>query len=174
MMRSASIVAAILIAAAPARADDPTPEAPPRRTPFDRGRFNLSAGGGSQVLLGYRYFALGAGAGYYVLDGVEVGLSALHEFGDGPSVSKLSPSLRYVAQPLVGVSPLIPYVGGFYNHWFIGSNLADVDTVGGRVGALYVSGAIVLGLGVVYERVVSTCTMDCDYVYPDVTLAFAL
>ncbi|MBS1124629.1 MAG: hypothetical protein H6Q90_6857, partial [Deltaproteobacteria bacterium] len=116
----------------------------------------------------------GLGVGYFVLDGLEVGLGALHQFGDGPSISQLSPSLRYVAQPLVGRSPLIPYTGVFYRHWFIGSALADVDTVGARAGLLYVSGQFVLGLGVVVERTVSTCDADCVQVYPDFTISLSL
>jgi len=120
------------------------------------------------------HFALGAAVGYFVLDGVEVGLGGLYQFGDGPSISKLTPSLRYIAQPLVGRSPVIPYVGAFYNHWFIGDGLADVDTLGGRGGLVYVSGQLVLGLGVVYERVISECVMDCSSVYPDFTISLAL
>jgi hypothetical protein len=80
------------------------PEAEPstRKTPFDRGRFGLSFGAGSQTAFGARYFAVGGGAGYYVLDGVELGLGAQHQWGDGPSISRVTPSLRYVVQPLVG------------------------------------------------------------------------
>ena len=159
-----------------AHADEAVPDdaAPAPETPFDRGKLSLSIGGGSQTALDHRYFAIGGAVGYFVLDGVEVGLGALHAFGDGPSISKLTPMLEYVAQPLVGRSPVIPYVGAFYNHWFIGSGLADVDTLGGRGGLLYVSGQLVLGLGVAYERVVSQCVTDCSSVYPDFTISLAL
>jgi hypothetical protein len=150
--------------------------APPPRppTPFDRGKVGLSIGGGSQTSLGHRYFAIGGGVGYFVLDGVELGLAGLHQFGDGPSISKLTPSLRYIAQPLVGRWPLIPYVGGFYNHWFIGDDIDDVDTVGTRGGLVFISGQLVLGVGVVYEHIVSTCSDDCDAIYPDFTISLAL
>lgn len=172
-MLAAAALGAIAIAVAPARpahADEPPP-APP--TPFDRGRVNLGLGGGSQTALGYRYFGIGGAVGYFVLDGVELGLGALHQFGDGPSISRVTPAVRYVAQPLVGRSPVIPYTGVFYNHWFIGRGVPDVDTVGARAGLLYVSGSLILGLGVVYERVVSACT-DCDLIYPDFTISLAL
>ena len=173
MKRSAWVVAVLLAATTSARAQvvEPPPRPP---TPFDRGKLGLSGGGGTQTNLGYRYFVVGLGVGYFVLDGLEVGLGALHQFGDGPSISQLSPSLRYVAQPLVGLSPLIPYTGVFYRHWFIGSELADVDTVGARAGLLYVSGQFVLGLGVVVERTVSTCDADCVQVYPDFTISLSL
>jgi hypothetical protein len=62
----------------------------------------------------------------------------------------------------------------FYSHWFIGDAYSDQDAVGTRGGLLYVSGSVVLGLGVAYERIVSECTMDCSSVYPDFTLSIAL
>jgi hypothetical protein len=162
----------MLAAAAPARGDDG--DAPVRRTPFDRGRIGLSVGGGTTSAFGHPYYAIGGGVGYFVLDGVELGASGLVQFGSDPSIEKLSPSLRYVAQPLVGKTPIIPYVGAFYTHWFVGGSYSDVDTVGGRLGGLYVSGQIVLGLGVAYEKIVSSCMMDCDSVYPDFTISLAL
>lgn len=156
----------VLVAAAPAYAGDPP-------TPFDQGRVSISAGGGTSSSLGHQYVVMGGGVGYYVLDGVEVSLHGLYEFGDGPSISLLSPQLRYVAQPLVGSWPIIPYVGGFYNHWFVGDNLGDVDSIGGRVGGLWINGRVILGLGVVYEQIVSSCTTDCSSVYPDITIGFS-
>jgi hypothetical protein len=168
-------LAAILLVlglATPALADEPTE--PPRRTPFDRGRFALSLGAGSQTSLGSRYFVVAGGVGYFVLDGVELGLSAAHQFGDGPSISRVSPSLRYIAQPLVGRWPVIPYAGGFYQHWFVGDAYDDVDVLGARTGVIYVAGRLLLGLGVAYERIVSDCTTDCDSIYPDLSISLSL
>jgi hypothetical protein len=147
---------------------------PKRRTPFDRGRFGLTAGAGSTSAFGVRYFAIGAGASYFVLDGVAVGLGTQVQWGDGPTIFRTTPELRYVAQPLIEYSPVIPYVGVFYTHWFIGNRVNDVDAVGTRGGLLYVSGSIVLGLGVAYEHLVSRCAMDCWSVYPDITISVAL
>ena len=151
----------------------PEPE-PRRKTPFDRGRVGLSFAAGSQTQFGARYFVVAGGGGYYVVDGVELGLGLAHQFGDGPSVTRTTPALRYVAQPLVGRSPLVPYVGVFYSHYFVGDGVADLDTAGTRGGLLYVSGSVVLGLGVVFERQVSECVMDCLSIYPDFTLSLAL
>lgn len=156
----------VLAVAAPAYADEP-----PRETPFDQGRISISAGGGTTSTLNHHYIVLGGGVGYYVLDGVELSLHGLYEWGDGPSISLLSPQLRYVAQPLVGQWPVIPYVGVFYNHWFVGDNLGDEDSVGARAGGLWINGRIVIGLGVVYEQIVSSCT-DCSSWYPDITIGF--
>ncbi len=169
-MKPLLTVAAVMLATSVAAAQGVEP---PRRTPFDAGSIALSAGGGTRLAFGYRYIALGAGVGYYVLDGVELGLAGQLNFGDGPSISLLSPSLSYVAQPLVGKWPVVPYVGAFYNHWFIGSGYRDGDAIGGRAGLMYAAGRVVIGLGIAYERIVSECT-DCDDVYPDFTLAFVL
>ena len=152
--------------------EQPEPKEP---TPFDRGRMSLSAGGGTTSNFGERYFAIGASFSYFVLDGLAVGIGGVHQFGDGPSISKVSPEVRYVAQPLVGKWPLIPYVGVFYNHWFIGDGYADVDAIGGRSGLLYISGHLLLGLGVAVERTVSECPdNDCVTVYPDLTISLSL
>jgi hypothetical protein len=166
----------LLVGAAPAAADPsvPEPEPPPRRTPFDQGRFGLSFGAGSQSVLGDRYYGVAGGAGYYILDGVELGLGASFQWGTGPTITRVTPSLRYVAQPLVGHSPLIPYVGVFGSHYFIGQDEPDVNTIGARGGVLYVGGSLVLGIGVAVERVVSECTEECTDVYPDFTLSLAL
>ena len=157
-------------------AEPETIKEPPPPTPFDRGKFSLGIAGGTQSSLGYRYFALGGGVGYFVLDGVEVSLGGQYQIAlnDGPTVGKLTPALRYVAQPLVGRWPVIPYVGAFYSHLFIGDGISDVDSVGGRAGFIYVSGKLLLGLGVAYERIVSECVMDCSAIYPDLAIALSL
>jgi hypothetical protein len=170
----AAIGVAVLGAATRVYADPAVLDPAPRETPFDRGRVTLKVGGGSQTVNNYRYFGAGVGIGYYVLDGVELGLFGLHEFGNGPSLNEVTPSLRYVARPLIGSWPLVPYAGVFYNHWFVGDPYSDSDTAGTRAGVIYLSGQMILGIGIVYEHVLSTCVQSCDQVYPDVTLGFTL
>jgi hypothetical protein len=171
---------ALALAAPAARADGEvqlvTPDVqPPPPTPFDRGKFGLGFGASEQSVLGYNYLVIGGGVTYFVLDGVELGISALHEFSsDGPSISRVSPSLRYIAQPLVGKWPVIPYIGAFYAHDFIGGGYADEDSIGGRVGFIFISGHAILGLGLAVEHFVSACTMDCTFEYPDLTVSLAL
>ena len=149
-------------------------EPPPRPTPFDQGRFGLSISGGSTNNFGERYTAIGGGVGYYVLDGLQLGMSFIEEFGDGPNLFKLSPNVQYVAQPLVYKWLLVPYVGAFFNHWFVGDNFPDVNTVGGRLGLLYVGQSrIVIGGGIAVERVVSECSQDCTDIYPDFVIALS-
>jgi hypothetical protein len=161
------VVAACLLAlAAPARADDP----PPRPTPFDQGKFSLGGGASSQSAFDNNYIVVGLGGGYFVLPGVELGLAAEHYFGPSPTISIVTPSLRYIAQPLVWKFPLIPYVGVFYSHYFISdAAIGDENGVGGRAGVIYISGRLLIGLGVGVERIVSTCTQDCTIVYPDIS-----
>jgi hypothetical protein len=167
----------VVLSSLPAYADD----VPPPPTPFDQGRVSLSAGGGTASNFNHQYIVIGGAVGYYVLDGVELSLHGLEQFGDGPNISELSPQLRYVAQPLVGRSPVIPYAGVFYNHWFIGEDYQDINTIGARAGGLLISGSVVFGLGIVFEHVLTPCYADgphCvaaeDAVYPDITFGFTL
>lgn len=166
------IVGVVLAAAVPAFADEAA--APPTPTPFDRGKVGVSLAVGAQTLAGVRRLVVGGGVSYFVLDGLQVGLSASHMFGDGPSITRLSPALTYVAQPLVSIWPVVPYVGGFYKHWFIGDHYDDADSIGVRTGLEFISGQLVLGIGIAFERVVSACTNDCNLVYPDISFGLAL
>lgn len=168
-------LAGLLATASAARAESSllAPPPPPPPTPFDQGRVAISAGAGSSSNFGVRYFGIGIGGGYYVLDGLQLGLAGLYQWGDGPTISKVSPGIRYVAQPLVRHSPVVPYVGVFYNHWFIGEDIPDVDSVGSRAGLVYVSGNVVIGGGVAVERTVSECDEDCTDVYPDLVIAIS-
>jgi hypothetical protein len=160
------IAAAVLVLgfALPAHADEP------RGTPFDRGRVALRLGVGSQSALGHRYFVAGGGAGYYVLDGLELDLDGTVYLGDGPSIRAITPGARYVAQPLVGKWPVIPYGGVFYTHWFLGEPYEDFDTIGARTGVVYLSGRFLLGIGIAYSHVLSDCAANCDQVYPDLSI----
>ncbi|HEY4175181.1 MAG TPA: hypothetical protein VGM90_00045 [Kofleriaceae bacterium] len=174
-MNRAALLATVLMLGSTASAQSVLlEEPPPRPTPFDQGRFGISLGGGTSSNFGERYTAIGGGVGYYVLDGLQIGLSFIEEFGSGPNLFKLSPNVQYVAQPLVYKWPLVPYVGAFFNHWFVGDNIADVNTVGGRLGLLYVGESrVVIGGGIAVERIVSQCDKDCTDVYPDFVIALS-
>jgi hypothetical protein len=149
----------------PARAQDREP------TPWDRGRIRLSITLASDDAFGETYFLAGAGVGYFILSGLEVGLDGVHWFGGDPGISVLSPEVRYVAVSLGW--PLVPYVGGFYTHYFIGDPFKDFDTVGGRLGMLFhQGGGLVVGVGGVVERIVSDCNEDCSTIYPEVSIGF--
>jgi len=162
-------LALVLAGSTRARADAP----PPRRTPWDQGRVSVALAMGSQSSFDHRYFVVGAGLGYFVLPGLEVAFHAVRWFGGDPGVTKVSPQVRYIVTPAPWPQ-VKPFVGGFYNHWFIGGDWADLDTVGARGGLVILTqGGLVLGVGATYERVVSACDADCWDVYPELSLSMS-
>ena len=133
--------------------------------PFEQGRVRVALGGGSGGSFGNRYFVISYGVGYFVLDGWEIGIDAEHWFGEDPSLHKLSEQTRYVFHM---VPMFKPYIGAFHKHWFIGDDIDDIDTIGGRLGGFFVVGGhFFLGGGVVHEIIVSDCDMDCSETYPE-------
>jgi len=144
-------------------------ERPP--TPFDQGRIRVNLTGSTGGSSNNRYFVIGAGVGYFVFDGLEVGASVESWLGGDPTITKLGPEVRYI---VFQIPYIHPYAGGFYNHWFV-HDFDDVDTLGARGGIAIVTGPnLVAGGGVVYEVIVSECEDDCSDVYPEffVSLAF--
>jgi len=139
-------------------------------TPWDQGHISLSVALSKQTSFGDDYFVVGAGAGYFVLPGLMLGASGVHWFGGDPAITTVSPEVRYVAVPLRW--PVLPYVGGFYTHFFLDGESPDADTLGLRTGLLYHQDRIVFGVGAAFERFVSDCNDDCSTVYPEVTVGF--
>jgi hypothetical protein len=169
MLRLAAI-AALMPMAATAHAQSllEEQEQEPAPTPWDQGRVGFSVSLGSQSAFGERYFAVGGGAGYYVLAGLELSLYGEYWFGGGPSVARLTPEVRYVAFQIP--LPLKPYAGVFFNHWFVGDTFEDIDSVGCRAGLMFHQGrGLIIGGGVAVERILSTCD-DCVEIYPDIIL----
>jgi hypothetical protein len=141
---------------------------------FERGATNVSVLVGSGQAFDESYLVLGIGAGYYIANGLELGLELETWLNGDPDIYKVTPGLRYVFN-LSG--KLRPYVGGFYRRVFI-EDFDDRDSWGGRAGVYIPTGArSYLGLGVVYtelvdcdERIYSTCSDT----YPELTFSFAL
>ena len=139
-------------------------------TPWDRGRIGIGVGLGTQSAFGERYFVVGGSVGYYVLPGLELALRGANWFGGGIGIARVSPGVRYVA--LDFPAPLKPYVGAFYNHWFIGDTIDDIDSVGGRAGIVFHHGSgVIVGGGVAVEFIISECD-ECTDVYPDIIIGF--
>ncbi len=148
------------------------PEKP--RGPFDQGSVQVSVviGGGENFTSSY--LILGAGVGYFVLDGFEVEADAqAWLFGD-PFTATVTPGLRYVFWMVPKVNP---YVGVFYRHYFV-DELDDFDTYGARAGLLLRLGPTgYLGGGVMYERRFNCDNNQfrdsCDQWYPEITFSLS-
>ena len=140
-----------------------------RAKPFEQGSFSVSLRVATGGFGSDRYYVIGASTGFFVVDGLELGLTFEQWFGAEPDISKLSPHVRYVFH---FVPTVHPYLGAFYRHWFIGSNIDDVDTLGARLGFLILAGSnFVVGGGVVYEHIVSECQDDCWDIYPELIVS---
>ncbi len=152
----------------------PVEEAAPVDTsPFARGRIRISALIGTGFAGDDDYLVLGAGLGYFVLKGVELGLDyEMWILGD-PTFHRLSPGIRYV----LDLKAVKPYVGVFYRHTFV-SDYDDFNQVGARAG-VYIKpkGPVFFGGGAVYERLLGcddNSLVDCDSVYPEVVIGVSL
>ncbi len=136
---------------------------------FDQGRLRFGLQLGAVSSFDHTYFLLGASAGFFVLPGLELGVSADTWLGNSPNVTRLAPELRYVLDVIDVVKP---YIGTFYRHWFISDGFRDQDTLGGRAGLIFVQGPhAYVNAGAAYERIVSECTNNCSYWYPEIGIA---
>ena len=140
---------------------------------FSQGRTHFSVVGGSGSAFNDSYFVLGVGVSYYLVDGLNVGLSAESWTGGDPGITKLTPSVQYVFYQVPNVSP---YVGAFYRRTYI-DNLPDLDSVGGRAGVYVAAGRnAFVGFGAVYESYLdcdTTLYKDCSDTYPEISFTFA-
>ena len=119
------------------------------------------------------YKRQGLGLGYFVANGLGLGLDGEAWVGSSPQVYKLTPGIRYVYS---GFERIWPYVGGFYRRTFY-EGLDDLNTYGGRYGAyMALSGNAYVGAGGVYEilagcdeKVYDSCTTS----YPEITFSLS-
>ncbi len=134
-------------------------------TAFSRGSTSVGVVAGSGSSFNDNYIILGVGVGYYVVRGLEIGIDVQHWFSGDPSITKVSPQIRYVfTQPKV----IKPYVGAFYRRTFI-DNLDDADSFGYRAGAYFsTNNRVYIGGGVVYEEYKNCTFLDCSNTYPEI------
>jgi hypothetical protein len=137
---------------------------------FGKGGVRTSIIGGWGHTLNDDYFILGAGAGYYMIDGLEIGLELETWLGDGPGIHKISPEVRYVLYP---APSLKPYAGAFYRRTII-ERFDDIDSFGFRAGVFQETGnGSYFGVGVVHE-ILLNCDKDeyssCTETYPEIVL----
>ena len=121
---------------------------------FRKGSIRLSAYVGSGSAFNDTYTILGVGGGYYIVDGLELGLDVETWMGGDLDIYRVSPEVRYVFYSLQTVKP---YVGAFYRRTFI-EQFEDLDTAGVRGGVYFVTGRrAYFGVGVVYD-----VYLDCE------------
>jgi len=157
------ILAMILCSSAASAAND--------AYPFDRGRSRFSLQIGNTRAFDRSYTSVGLGFGYYVIDGLELGLEGDAWLGNSPDIYRLSPALRYV---LYILDPVKPYAGIFYRRTFI-EELNDHNEAGGRAGITIVGGPRTnFSVGIVYETRINCDTTvyeSCSEAYPEFTFA---
>jgi hypothetical protein len=121
---------------------------PAQATYFEEGTVRASLGVGTGALGDQRYFILGPGLGFFVLDGLELELDTELWFVGDPSLFVLSPGIRYTVTQL---GDFMPYVGGFYKHAFI-KGVDDTDSLGARIGLSWdLARNVMASGGVVFE-----------------------
>jgi hypothetical protein len=136
---------------------------------FSKGRTSLAITGGTGYAFNESYLVLGVGVGYYVLDGLNLGLSVESWSGSNPGLYKVTPSVQYVFHQIPKVNP---YIGVFYRRTYV-DGLPDINSVGGRAGVYLAAGrSAYIGLGAVYESY-NDCNKaiysSCSETYPEVS-----
>lgn len=140
-------------------------------TAFSKNSTSVGVVLGSGSAFNDNYVILGLGIGYYVARGLEIGIDLQHWFSGEPSITKVSPQIRYVfTQPKI----VKPYVGAFYRRTYYGSykgiDLDDQDSYGYRAGAYFsTDNRVYIGGGVVYEEYKDCISStDCSTTYPEI------
>jgi hypothetical protein len=154
----------------------PTPEptlTPAKQDAFSSGTTRLTVVVGNGYAFDNSYLIIGGGAGYFIADGLDVGLDFEYWTGSSPNVIKISPRLDYVFNT---GGALRPYAGAFFRRTLIDGK-EDLDSIGGRAGLYFMSGkGVYIGAGLVYESYLSCDTVtysSCDDTYPEIAIAFS-
>jgi hypothetical protein len=126
---------------------------------------------GATFSYGQGAVSLGAGVGYFVYGGLLPSLDLGLAFGSAATVFMLKPGLDWFLPVRGGV---VPFVGGYYAHWFVSGGYLPQDAWGARAGFSFASvGPATFLLGVAYERVFTNCSGTCSYWIPQVAAGFA-
>jgi len=137
---------------------------------FSKGRSRGTIYGSSASSFDNTYFVLGLGYGYYVANGLQLGIDAESWLGANPNVYKVTPQVLYV----VNGGRFFPYVGGFYRRTYI-EDLNDLDSYGGRLGVYtMMSSRVYAGVGLVYEQYADcqeSIYTDCSTMYPEFNIS---
>jgi len=135
---------------------------------FGQGNTRIAASGGYASFNHNDYFVLGLGAGYYLWDGLEAGVSGETWVGSKPTIYTLSPQLNYFLPVELQWKP---YLGGFYKKTFYQTDFSNLDSVGARAGfAIPLASHAYATAGAVYEKFLncdSSIYANCSQTYPE-------
>jgi hypothetical protein len=139
--------------------------------PFREGTARLSVFVGSASAFDRDYSVFGIGGGYFVSDGIELGLDAETWFGNSPRIEQVSPQLKFVANT---AGLIKPYAGAFYRRTHI-ENFRGLDSVGARAGGYILSGRnVFFGVGLAGEQHLNcdrTVYASCSELFPEILIA---
>lgn len=141
------------------------------KLPFSKGSTNIAIVAGSGSSFNNNYIILGAGVGYYLIDGLEIGADFQYWFSGDPSITKLSPQIKYV---YTKIKTIQPYVGAFYKWTFI-EDMNNQASYGYRVGTYFSTrNKLNIGGGFVYEKYKDCARfVSCSSTYPEVLLTLS-
>jgi len=156
----------------PAPAPAPKPAAPASDAGmFAKGKRVTTVVAGWGHTFGQDYLLIGVGARMFIRDGLDLGLDFEGWLISDPTIYKITPRIDYV---LYKAKRIKPYAGAFYRYNFIGSDIDDKSSLGGRAGAFYQGkGRGMAGAGVVYERYLNLDERlgSSDVFYPEFFVA---
>ena len=140
---------------------------------FGQGKTQISVTGGNGYAFDESYLVIGVGVNYYLIDGLNLGLSVESWTGGDPGMYKITPSVQYV---FYQIPRFKPYVGAFYRRTDI-DGLPDIDSMGARAGVyMAVGNNSYVGLGAVYESYIDcdkSIYRSCSDTYPEVSFTIA-
>ena len=135
-----------------------------------RGAIYGGAGSVSGVVDSRTYLILGVGAGYFLINGLEIGADLEGWLLESPQYYKVTPQLRYIFWQVPRIKP---YAGVFLRRTFVTDDLPDYSSWGGRLGVAFQSkgGRSFIAVGAVYERFIDNDNVtfyENDTWYPEV------
>jgi len=133
---------------------------------FSEGSVSFDIVAGAGQAFNKNYTVLGVGIGYYIAQGLEVGIDVEHWFSSEPSITKVSPQIKFVFSELGDIKP---YGGAFYRETFI-NNQSEEGSFGFRGGVFFSdSNGVNIGAGIVYEEYLDCDkVVECSTTYPEV------
>ena len=143
-------------------------------SPFAKGSSSVVVSAGSGSVFDDSYFILGLGYGYFLANGLQLGIEVDTWLGGSPDIYQVTPHVQYVFHQTPKVKP---YIGAFYTRSFI-DGFDDLDAVGYRAGLYIVTGGnSYVGIGGArreYKDCRETVYKDCSTSYTELTFLFTL